>query len=371
VRNLLWLILTFTTASNALVHAGNWNKPKVSNLADSELDKVAYLLIEQLNDEDISVGIDLEPYSDASLRAGRLEITDRVVRSGDKALKLLIHPGDCGQSWPVISGGWNDCDHGNERIGVNEETLRLGEWYYTASLYLDEVDFAKNSVSQTHVNLMQWLDQDVNNGPPFNVMWFPQNQVSYLKLPQTNFPDRFLVVDNRLKRFDQKDPSGNQAWSPMKLIAADAPLNNATGRWLDFTVFANWTSRDSGWFIAAMNGEIVFDYRGQTIEEGSKGVAFDVQLYRYGRGDLKAQRSGPIRGDHKQTMFADNLGAFKAPTQLSKSRPLFSDMAQLLTERAKGYPAEPSSFQPPAITDRTNVNERYEGCPLSVRCVQR
>ena len=371
MRNLLWLMLILTAAPNALVHDGNWNKPKVSDLADPELDKLAYVLIEQLNSEDISVGIGLEPYSDASLRAGRLEITDQFVRSGEKALKLSIHPGDCGQSWPVISDGWSDCDNGNERIGVNEETLRLGEWYYTASLFLDEVDFAKNSVSQTHVNLMQWLDQDANNGPPFNVMWFPQNQVSYLKLPQTNFPGRFLVVDNRLKRFDQKDPSGNQAWSPMKLIAADAPLNNATGRWLDFTVFANWTSRDSGWFIAAMNGDIVFDYRGQTIEEGSKGVAFDVQLYRYGRGDLKAQRSGPIRGDHKQTMFADNLGAFKAPTQLSKSRPLFSDMAQLLTERAKGYPAEPASFQPPAITDRTNVNERYEGCPLSVRCVQR
>ncbi|MDB2424997.1 polysaccharide lyase [Litoricolaceae bacterium] len=369
--NLLWLILILTTVPNALVHAGNWNKPKVSSLADPELDKVAYVLIDQLNDEDVSVGIDLEPYSDASLRDGRLEITDQVVRSGEKALKLSIYPGDCGQSWPVIPNGWNDCDHGNERIGVNEETLRLGEWYYTASLYLDEVDFAKKSVSQTHVNLMQWLDQDANNGPPFNVMWFPQNQVPYLKLPQTNFPDRFLVIDHRLKRFAEKDPSGNQAWSPMKLIAADEPLNNATGRWLDFAVFANWTSRDNGWFIVAMNGAIVFDYRGQTVEESSKGVAFDVQLYRYGRGDLKAQRSGPIRGDHKQTMFVDNLGVFKAPTHISESRPPFRDMAKLLTKQAKEYPIEPASFQPPAVTNRTNVNERYEGCPLTVRCIQR
>ncbi|MDC0379863.1 polysaccharide lyase [Litorivicinus sp.] len=369
--NRFWLIFFLTLVPSTLVYAGNWNNPKASSVTNLKLDKTAHALIDQLSDDDVSVGIDLEPYSDASLRAGRLEITDQVVRSGNKALKLSIYPGDCGRSWPVVSNGWNDCDHGNERIGVNEETLRLGEWYYTASLFLDSADFAKPSVNQTHVNLMQWLDQDTNNGPPFNVMWFPQNSVNYLKLPQTNFPNRFLVIDNRLKQFDEKDRNGNQSWSPMKLIAADEPLNNATGKWLDFTVFANWTSQEDGWFIVAMNEEIVFDYRGQTVEQGSKGVAFDVQLYRYGRGDLKAQRNGPIRGDHEQTMFADNLGIFKALKKLSDSRPLFSDMAQLLTRQATEYPTEPASFQPPATTNRANLNERYEGCPLLVQCVQR
>lgn len=370
MHTLISILLILTVSSNPLAYAGNWNKPKVKDFSNPELDQTARTLMDQLSDDDIAVGLDLEPYTDVSLRKGRLEVTDQLVRSGRKSLKLTIRPGDCGRSWPVIPNGWNDCKHGNERIGVNEEKLRTGEWYYTASLYMDEEDFKKRSVSQSHVNLMQWLDQDPKNGPPFNLLWFPQNEVYYLKLPQTNFPDKFLAVDVRLKSFIENDPNGNPSWYPMRLIAANEPLSNATGLWLDFTVFANWTSQDDGWFIMAMNDDVVFDYRGQTLELGSKGVAFDVQLYRYGWGDLKARKNGPIPGDHDQTMFADNMGVFEDLLSLKVARPSFSKMAENLTIQAGQSPREPASFQPPSKTNLANVNERYEGCPLTVRCVQ-
>ena len=46
-------------------------------------------------------------------------------------------------------------------------------------------------------------------------------------------------------------------------------------------------------------------------------------------------------------------------------------MAEKLTIQAGQSPREPASFQPPSKTNLANVNERYEGCPLTVRCVQR
>lgn len=364
IRFALVLFMSLAVSSQAFA-AVKWNNPSENNDA-SEVN--AERLIKDINNPDISFGIELEPYTDTSLRKGRVELTTEKVRYGDEALKLSIQPGDCGKSWPVNENSWDDCQQGNERIGITEERKRKGIWFYTASLFLDPESFSEKLVNQTHINLMQWLDQDTKNGPPINLLWIDETTVSYLLLPQVKFPDKALAIDLRLKKFDENDPSGNQSWSPMKLVKSDMGIEKATGQWLDFVVFSNWSSENDGWFIVSLNDKVVFDYRGATLEAKSEGVVFDIQLYKYGRNDLRKKGLYPIKGGTSEILFADNIGVFKTTEKLAAKYPFLSESASFLEELVSVSAREPSRFQPPLKTNIGNVNQRYEGCISSAIC---
>ena len=291
------------------------------------------------------------------------------MRTGSKALRLEIRPGDCGTPWPVQVGGWDDCGKGNERIGVNEERRRKGQWFYTASIFLDRDTFTTQSSTQTHINLMQWLDQKSKFGPPFNLMWFWKNpSASYLNLPNARIPPMSLVFDNRLSKFYEKDRKGYDSWSPMKVIGTDSSDNNISNMWLDFTVYTNWSANSDGWFLVALNGDVILDYRGSTIELGSEGLVFDLQLYRYGSRALASKNGGAVEGDTSNIMFVDNIGVFDEISKLAKDRPDFKNMARLLKATLKNEQLDSPKFQPPNKTSYDNMNLRYEDCSASSLC---
>jgi hypothetical protein len=342
---------------------------KIAKQNNVIVSKSAPELIRMLNQPDIAIGIKLEPYTDTSLRPNRISEDRANVRSGDKALRLEIHPGDCGTPWPKVPGGWDDCSQGNERIGVNEERKRKGKWFYTASVFLDRSTFSKKPSTQTHINLMQWLDQKTEFGPPFNLMWFWQPPTaSYLNTSKVRIPPMSLVFDNRLSRFSAKDQNGYESWAPMKVIGTDSSNNSITDQWLDFVIYANWTSKANGWFLVALNDEVILDYRGPTIEAGSAGLVFDVQLYRYGDRRFALSDDGIVTGDTNNIMFADNLGVFKNLELLDNHRQEFSKMARLLRQLPQNTQQDLSKFQPPTEFTREHISSRYEDCRSSPLC---
>ena len=368
-RGVYYFVITITVLLWGSAEAANWNKSK-TNPRDEISSKHEFEIINMINQPDIAVGIELEPYTDTSLRPDRLFEETINVRTGQKALRLEIKPGDCGTPWPVMQGGWDDCSKGNERVGVNEERKRNGEWFYTTSLFLDRETFSQISTTQTHINLMQWLDQDAQFGPPFNLMWFWRNPTaSYLNLPSVRIPPMSLVFDNRLSKFHEKDPQGYDSWYPMKVIGTDSAGNSITNTWLDFVVYANWSSNSDGWFLVALNDEVIVDYRGSTIELGSSGLVFDVQLYRYGSRRLASINSdGVVQGDTHNVMIVDNIGVFGRLDELEANRPNFSSMAKVLQSTLGTRQAEDPKFQPPSKTTYETLNLRYEDCSASALC---
>jgi hypothetical protein len=338
------------------------------------LNENALKIIEIINHPDIAVGIELEPYTDVSVKPDRIKEVTSLVRDGNKALRLEIKPGDCGTPWPIQVGGWDDCGKGNERIGVNEESKRLGEWFYTVSLFLDQETFSKIPLRQTHMNLMQWLDQKSEYGPVFNLMWFWGNPtVNYLNVPSVMIPPMSLVIDNRLSKFKENEPNGYNAWPPMKVVGTDAGNNNITGKWLDFTVYANWSKDASGWFIVGLNNELILDYRGATIEPRSNGLVFDVQLYRYGSMEARNEnKNGIVRGNTNNVLFADNIGVFASLDKLKNDRERFAGMAKRLVKALVTPREDSAKFQPPYKTNYysyyENLNLRYEDCSASPFC---
>ena len=371
VRGICYIAFAVFFIASERTVAGNWNKSQSSspNIVVAPYEHRAGELLRIINQSDIAVGIKLEPYTDTSLRPGRLVEETTIVRTGSKALRLEIRPGDCGTPWPVQVGGWDDCGQGNERIGVTEERRRKGQWFYTASIFLDRDTFITQSSTQTHINLMQWLDQNSKFGPPFNLMWFWKNPSTYyLNLPNARIPPMSLVFDNRLSKFHERDRQGHDSWSPMKVIGTDSSDNNISNMWLDFTVYANWSANSDGWFLVALNGDIILDYRGSTIELGSEGLVFDLQLYRYGSRALASKNAGAVEGDTNNIMFVDNIGVFDEISKLANHRPDFKNMAWLLEAALKNEQLDSPKFQPPSKTSFENLHLRYEDCRASSLC---
>jgi hypothetical protein len=311
---------------------------------NANADEAAKEIISRLNSTEFSYGLDLEPFSDVTLRQGRLTFSDQVKRDGNSSIRLHIFPGDCGTPWPPIRGGWDDCKNSNERVGINEERKRKGKWFYTASLLLDKETFSRRSETQSHVNLLQWLDQNTKNGPTFNLKYFWQKPTAGY-LADIVQPNNALVLDISLRRWDRSDSGGYSMWSPYRVLGAG---NDVLDRWLDIAIYANWTSTKSGFFIAAINGKVVFDYRGPTLDTGSSGVAYDAQIYRYG-----SQKTGEaVNGTTEMVAYVDSMGASKNVNDLIAAFPHFSDALNLLTaqEEALGGVV----FDPEV--------ERYDGC---------
>ena len=357
------MVRVFVAFMLLLLHSISSNAQCTFNC--SKQDTHSNKLLEQLSHRDISEGLRLEPYTVASLKEGRVQIVDSTRDNTIKQVNLNISPGDCSQVWPAEKGSWNDCDNGNERIGINEEKLRKGKWWYTASLKLDKTSFTTKSETQSHVNLLQWLDQDTDNGPPFNLMWFWEKPNAWY-FKDINWPKNSLAIDNRISDFGLKDPNdsnGGHTWSPLKIVASFEVDNSIMSNWLDFTAHANWTDKNNGWLIITLNGQIIYDYRGKTLEKNSNGVAFDVQLYRYGRRD-SWQFGTPISGDTNMKMAVTRIGVFSDRKKLDRTREEFSHGADMIEKALKKLPEGSASHQP-SLSD---FGDRYHGCELSIFC---
>ena len=309
------------------------------------VDSSSGVIISALNTADHSHGLKLEPYTDVTLRPGRLTFDSEIKRRGSSSIRLHIFPGDCGTPWPPMKGGWSDCRNGNERIGINEERKRTGKWFYTASLFLDSETFRLNSTTQSHVNLLQWLDQNTENGPPFNIKYFWQKSTAGY-LGGIAQPNNALIVDINSRRWELPDPNGDLLmWSPYRVLGAGSEV---LGRWLDIATYANWTSSTSGFFIMSINDKIVFDYRGPTLDPGSSGVVYDAQIYRYG-----AEKIGKaVTGTTEMVMNVDSMGVSRTRDDLANAFPHFARSLDLLTaqEKIRGI----MEFNPEL--------QRYDGC---------
>lgn len=163
-------------------------------------------------------------------------------RSGPTALRFELRDGDCFTAQPHSpSSGWDDCTRDRERTELRERwtpDLERAVWY-TVSVFIPE-DYIYMYPKQI---FMQW------HGGPGPVVYFQLNR------------DRFLVdilteVGTTTAQYDL----GIDLLTP--------------GIWHDIVVRAVWSNRETGRFTLFIDGDVVLDHVGPTMDSESYAKGF-------------------------------------------------------------------------------------------------
>ena len=188
------------------------------------------------------------------------------VREGNQSLRFEVRPGDCGRN-----DEWNDCKNDRERHEYTTKSLTGTHWHGWSMFVPDDFE----NVYPTKVALGQ-----------FHLTG--------------RHPPAFMF---------QNGSGGLQVDPQIVLNAGKGPLikpNEFRGRWIDFVVWANWTTKDDGFFRVYLNGESKprFAWTGRTLKPGTKAY-FKFGIY---RTYISRYRKGPVP---KQVVFYDEISSGK------------------------------------------------------------
>ena len=213
----------------------------------------------------------------ASLSPGRVAVeTDSArVHSGKSSIRMHILRGDCGWTTHRDDGGWNDCDHANERVETNAEPLRAGEYYYALSVMVGSNILALepfgNAWAHNEINLYQWFQFD--SGACFDLLF-------NVKLKKLDFSIYCStgVADTQYKRVILED--------------------SRTDVWHEFIFHIRWSFGRDGFFRVLQNGKMVMNYNGPTMTPEGRPLLVDhPQVYLYG----ESMNPGSTAREHYRT----------------------------------------------------------------------
>ena len=209
---------------------------------------------------------------ETSLRPGRVtvDVEPSRVRSGSSSIRLHTEPGDCGFN---ADRSWNDCNVGNERVGIASTSTVSGQTFYALSVMLSSnmsEHAAQPRYMNSDINLFQWYQLD--SGACFNL--------------QYNTRSQNLNIDVRCPNGVYDHEGGRQNRVNLGGQVFDV--------WHEFVVYANWTTDNRGTFRVLHNGALVMDHNGPTLaRSGRREVNEAAFIYRYGSQSAPASRFWP------------------------------------------------------------------------------
>ena len=190
-------------------------------------------------------------------RPSGMELVDSPVRSGEQALRVELHAGDCG----VEPSGWNDCKHGNERV----ELLSGRRW---------------SEGSEVEVGWSMYIP----NG-------FPSARWNGQKRPEMFLGQFHGINTGQLFAFfyggwepgsgglNVKGPDGSKDFhGPFRSTVI--PRSELFERGNDIVVRVRWTSEANGYFSVWRNGKSIGDYRGPTLPNSKEKAYLKLGIYR-------------------------------------------------------------------------------------------
>lgn len=173
------------------------------------------------------------------------------VKSGKYSLRIELRRGDC----DVVTGGWSDCQHTNER----NEIITTGDDFmpvntkgdYGWSFYLPS-DW--NPTDLCEIIMGQFHEENRFN-PDYQ--FFYQSHGGGLQVKSR--------VDTNNGTFG-------------KDVRTIIPEKDLRGRWHDIRVQVYWRNKNDGYFRVWADGQLAYDFKGRTT--AAKRVFYKLGFYR-------------------------------------------------------------------------------------------
>ncbi len=260
--------------------------------------------------------------------------------SSKKALKMLEHQGKLAARIRLslnMGGGDGDWRRGGingyaQRFEFGEKTKnsqKLNEEIWTRLVFwLPEETTSENQV--TLFDLKEIRDNQTF-GPLLNLALTDEGRGTILKIKH-NFEKNDCIIGRDGK-------NDNAFCDKVDTNVIFGPLQNFTGKWLDFVSRAVWSKKSDGVYDAWINGKKFIGYRGNT--SFGDGVAFKFGLYRIKLNETK--------NPEDVTIYFAKVGTAESCKQLETSS------CELLkqTEGELGYPSAMRVF-------KVNANEKSD-----------
>jgi hypothetical protein len=195
------------------------------------------------------------------------------------ALKILKHQGMLAAKFHLslsMGGGDGDWRRGNikgyaQRFEYGEkqkDSQKLNKEIWTRLLFW----LPKETIAKNQVTLFDLKDVNDNQtfGPFLNLALTDEGQGTILKIKH-NFEKNDCIIgrDGKME---------NAFCDKVDVNVIFGPVENFTGKWVDFVSRAVWTNTKQGAYDAWLDGKKVFGYRGKTAI--GDGVRFKFGLYR-------------------------------------------------------------------------------------------
>lgn len=232
---ILLIILTFVFSLPAIAHAETVTKDIKSKQSPREIIDRGFR------------GLIREKWSNAKPYGAQI-VTDPPGGLPSKALRMELRYGDCGKERK-----WDDCKHRNERVELSKyNAFKVGQ----RKQYEWKVYFAPgfSERGSQRVIVTQFSMMGVNS-----------------------HPFQFLVRNGRLEARKKVEST---EWGYESLVRTLIPRSSLTGRWHHVKVDAKWTLDDTGHFFVWVNDKPVYQWKGRTLGEGTKGKV-KLGIYRH------------------------------------------------------------------------------------------
>ena len=249
--------MVFCLADLSGASAKNWNTGKKQQSSNGISD------IKQIIIGDMGKGYDFEKRNVAS----------------KEALKILKHQGMLAAKFKLslsMGGGDGDWRRGNikgyaQRFEYGEkqnDSQKLNKEIWTRLLFW----LPKETIAKNQVTLFDLKDVSDNKtfGPFLNLALTDEGQGTILKIKH-NFEKNDCIIGRDGK-------TENAFCDKVDVNVILGPVENFTGKWVDFVSRAVWTNTKDGVYDAWLDGKKIFGYRGKTAI--GDGVRFKFGLYR-------------------------------------------------------------------------------------------
>ena len=176
------------------------------------------------------------------------------VRDGKQSIRFEVRPGECGGTFDGSKvkgeGGSqpsNDCerDHKSERAELYSKYFKLGEKWYSWSIYVPEGQEkfrpASLKMGQFHSKLHKKYIQQAH---------FEHNDGKY------TFNNVVCGSECKSRSIDP------------------------VGKWTDILINVNWSDKEDGFYRVWANGKFIYDVKGPTVYENKNNAYLKIGIYR-------------------------------------------------------------------------------------------
>ena len=176
------------------------------------------------------------------------------VRYGTKSERIEVKPGTCGIT---MGGHWSDCDNDRERVHMSSRYYDLhfhpgDEYWYRWSMFIPK--------GHTNLNPVK---------------------VSFAEFKPKGIPPVFQFEETS-REYESKGEISLRVLRSWQLKGAE-PLyvleTDYVGKWLDFVIFAKWSTSDNGRFRIWINGIERLEHKGPNMRSPD-GLHFKYGIYR-------------------------------------------------------------------------------------------